>query len=242
MARFRVLIVDDTTLVRQALGSLLERQESVECVGEAATVHEAAAMAAALSPHVVLIDQDTQGFDIYQAVRLLKHRAPSAEVVVLGDEPDDERAFRALEAGACGYVLKDIQVDTLVRAIEGVCNGRTLMHPRVTRRLVERFRALMRERQDGGVRSPAGLTDREIEILAHMTHGATDQEIARRMYLSPTTVKSHIRSIFRKTGTRNRTQAVVYMLQSGWRPRPRGSFGHGQPTGGARPDEGDGER
>jgi len=118
-----------------------------------------------------------------------------------------------LEAGATGYVLKDINPENLARAIDGVCNGRTLIHPHVARQLVERFRVLSREKDGTNGNHLGGLTTREFEILLEVSKGSTDREIAQRIFLSTTTVKSHIRAIFRKIGARNRTQAVVYVLK-----------------------------
>ncbi|MDR7415135.1 MAG: response regulator transcription factor [Armatimonadota bacterium] len=224
MEKLRVLVVDDTTLVRQGLRSLLEQRERIDLVGEAASAQEAYELLEALRPDVVLLDQEMPGLDLVEAIRLFKSRLPEVEVIVLAEWADEERAFRAIEAGATGYVLKDIHIENLVRAIEGVTSGRTLMHPRITRQLVERFRLLMRERQEQNGSTLGGLTSRELEILLQMVKGATDREIASRMYLSATTVKSHIRSIFRKIGARNRTQAVAYALRNGWHLRPE----HGQ--------------
>jgi DNA-binding NarL/FixJ family response regulator len=234
--KLRVLVVDDTTLVRQGLRSLLEQRERIDLVGEAASAQEAYELLEALRPDVVLVDQEMPGLDLVEAIRLFKSRLPEVEVIVLAEWADEERAFRALEAGATGYVLKDIHIENLVRAIEGVTSGRTLMHPRITRQLVERFRLLMRERQDQNGSTLGGLTSRELEILLQMAKGATDREIASRMYLSATTVKSHIRSIFRKIGARNRTQAVAYALRNGWHLRAEygqsSSPGNGDSHGG----------
>ena len=213
--RLRVLVVDDTTLMRHGIRSLLEKRENIELVGEASSAQEASDLSGSLSPDVVLLDQDMPGLDSVEAIRLIKERVPKAEIIVLADWTDEEKAFRSLEAGATGYILKDINPDNLVRAIEGVCSDGTLMHPRVARQLVERFRVLARERTGKDGVHLGALTTRELEIVLEMTKGATDREIARKIYVSTTTVKSHIRSIFRKIGARNRTQAVVYVLKNG---------------------------
>lgn len=213
--RLRVLVVDDTTLMRQGIKSLLEKRENIEFVGEAASAQEATELSESLSPDVILLDQDMPGLDSVEAIKLIKGRVPKAEIIVLAEWTNEEKAFSSLEAGATGYILKDINPDNLIRAIEGVCNDRTLMHPRVARQLVERFRVLARERNGKDGLHLGGLTTRELEILLEMTKGATDREIAHKIYVSPTTVKSHIRSIFRKIGARNRTQAVVYVLRNG---------------------------
>ncbi len=215
MPKVRVFVVDDTTLMRHGIKSLFEKLDTVEFVGEAASAEEATDLAERLVPDVILLDQDMPGLDSVEAVRLIKKRVPKAEIIVLAETTDHERAFRVLEAGAIGYILKDINPENLIRAIEGVCNGRTLMHPHITRQLIERFRMLVREKNGKDGVHFGGLTSRELEILLEMTKGQTDREIAHKMYVATTTVKSHIRSIFRKIGAKNRTQAVVYTLKSG---------------------------
>jgi len=213
MSGVRVLVVDDTTLIRQGIRSLLEKRHGLEVVGEASNAQEATELAGTLAPDVILLDQDMPGLDTIEAIKLIKARHPKAEIIVLAEDADDEKPFRTLEAGAIGYVLKDINPDNLARAIDGVCNGRTLIHPQITRQLVERFRALAREKNGTNGSHLGGLTTREFEILLEVAKGSTDREIAQRIFVSTTTVKSHIRSIFRKIGARNRTQAVVYVLK-----------------------------
>jgi two-component system, NarL family, response regulator DegU len=215
MRRLRVLIVDDIALMRQGIKSLLEKRENLEFVGEGSSGHEAVQLAESLAPDVILLDQNMPGLDCAEAIKFIKERQPKTEIIVLAEETDAEKSFGTLEAGASGYVLKDINPDNLARAIEDVCNGRTLMHPHVARQLVERFRVLSREKNGKDDLHLGGLTSRELEILLEMTKGATDKEIAKKTHVSTTTVKSHIRSIFRKIGARNRTQAVVYVLKSG---------------------------
>lgn len=215
MGAVRVMVVDDMTLVRQGIESLLRGIDSVEIVGEVCDVQEALGVLARVNPDVVLLDQDMPGLATPEAVSLLKQHRPQTEIIVLSEAPDEERAFRALEAGASGYVLKDISPENLVRAIHGVCDGRTMTHPYITRRLIERFRALMQERTGKNGAHLAGLTNRELGIVMEMAEGATDREIAKKACLGESTVKSHIRSILRKIGARNRTQAVAYLLRKG---------------------------
>ncbi|HYM92439.1 MAG TPA: response regulator transcription factor [bacterium] len=215
MGAVRVMIVDDMTLVRAGIGSLLKGRDAIGLVGEAADIREAIGALAQADPDVVLLDQDMPGLGTPEAVGLLKQHRPQTEILVLSETPDEERAFRALEAGASGFILKDITPDNLVRAIHGVCDGRTTTHPYITRRLIERFRVLMAERSHKNGTRPAGLTNRELEIVVEMAEGATDREIAQKAHLGETTVKSHIRSILRKIRARNRTQAVAYLLRNG---------------------------
>lgn len=215
MPAVRVMIIDDMTLVRQGIESLLRGRESVDIAGQAADVPEAVNTITQVDPDVVLLDQDMPGLATPEAVSLLKQHHARAEIIVMSETPDEERAFRALEAGASGYVLKDISPENLVRAIQGVCDGRTVTHPYITRRLIERFRVLMQERTSQNGAHLAGLTNRELGIVIEMAEGATDREIAKKANLGESTVKSHIRSILRKIGARNRTQAVAYLLRKG---------------------------
>lgn len=211
----RVLAVDDMTLVRQGLHEILKGRNSVDVVGEAADSHEAVELVRQLTPDVVLLDQNVPGLPTPETILLIKQHHPNAEVIVLSETADPEEAFRAIEAGASGYILKDITPENLIRAIHGVCNGRTVMHPFITRQLVDRFRTLMRERNNNANGHLAGITGRELEIIIEMAKGATDREIANKTSLAESTVKSHIRSILRKMGARNRTQAVAYVLRRG---------------------------
>jgi len=210
-----VLIVDDTTLMRQGIRSLLEQRHPVELVKEAADPQAATEMTKGMAPDIVLLDHDIPGFDTVQAISLLKNRLPEGEVIVLAETPDDNEALRTFEAGANGYVLKDTDADSLFQAIGCVRTGGTFITPRVARQVLDRFRALARERRGLDGLHGGGLTAREREILLKVTKGTTDREIAREMYVSETTVKSHIRSILRKLGVRNRTQAVAFVLQDG---------------------------
>jgi DNA-binding NarL/FixJ family response regulator len=211
----RVLAVDDMTLVRQGIHQILKDRDSVDVVGEAADSHEAVELARQLTPDVVLLDQNVPGLPTPETILLIKQHHPQTEVIVLSETADPEEAFRAIEAGASGYILKDITPENLIRAIHGVCNGRTVMHPYITRQLVDRFRTLMRERNNNSNGHIAGITGRELEIIIEMAKGATDREIANKTSLAESTVKSHIRSILRKMGARNRTQAVAYVLRRG---------------------------
>jgi two-component system response regulator DevR len=218
MDKVRVLVVDDTTLMRRGLKSLLEQSEGVEFVGEATNAAEATDLAARLQPDVILLDVDMPGLDAAEAIRLIKQNLTKVEIIALAEETDHRRALAAIEAGATGYVLKDISPDDLVKAVDAVCHGRTLMDPYVARQLIERLRMVIHEKRDNGVHL-GGLSGRELEILLEMTRGSTDREIAQKLFLSTSTVKSHIHSMLGKIGVKNRTQAVAYILQNGMMQR-----------------------
>jgi DNA-binding NarL/FixJ family response regulator len=212
----KVLIADDTTLFREGIKSLFGNHGQLAIVGEAANAVDAAEQAVSTEADVVLLDHDMPGLDCLEAIRLIKRSRSATEVIVLAETAQHERALRVVEAGASGYILKDIEPDDLVRAIVDVSNGCTLMNPRLARDLVAQLRVLARERrepQDGDQYDR--LTGREKQILMELANGATDREIAHKMFVTTTTVKSHIRSIFRKIGVKNRTQAAVLVFKSG---------------------------
>src|SRR3972149_4646415 len=212
----RVLMVDGMTLVRQGIQRLLRDQSSIEIVGEAAGADDAADLVRRTHPDVVLLAQDMPDLETSEIIPLLKRERQDVEVIVLSDAIDEERAFEALRAGASGYILKDIFPDALVQAIHGVCSGRAIVDPYVTRQVLNRFRTLMQERARFlEPRRFADLTERELTIVAEMANGATDREIARTLRVAESTVKSHVRTILRKIGARNRTQAVAVMLRRG---------------------------
>lgn len=216
MEKVRVLVVDDTTLMRRGLKSILEQSPGVEFVGEARNAAEATELAIQLQPDVILLDMEMAGLDAAETIRLTRQHLPTVEIIAMAKTTDQQKALRALEAGATGYVLKDISPDDLIRAIDAVCHGRTLMDPYVARQLIERLRAVLNGNGNhgNGVHF-GGLSGRELDIVLEMTRGATDREIAEKLFLSTSTVKSHIHSILGKIGVKNRTQAVAYVLQNG---------------------------
>lgn len=209
-----MLLADDLALVRQGIRALLSAVEDVEIVAEAATAEDVIRTVREKAPHVVLMDQDIPG-NTLQATRLIKETFPQVEVVIMTDRLDDMKALQAIEAGATGYILKDIPVANLAAALRAVCNGRAFFHPEVTRKMMERLLHITREQRSRLRLESEGLTQREMEILIELARGGTDREIAAKFVLAEGTVKTHIRHILRKLGVRNRTQAVAYVLRRG---------------------------
>ena len=212
--QIRVLVADDLTLVRQGIRALLNGIDGVDVVGEAESADHVIAMTRKLQPDVVLMDQDMPGNGLH-ATRLIKEAMAAVEVIIMTDRLSDGRALQAIEAGATGYVLKDIPVASLASAVRAVCNGRAFFHPEITRKLMEKLGHLTREQRDRLRLEFEGLTPRELDILFELARGSTDREIAARFVLSEGTVKTHLRHILRKLGARNRTQAVAYVLRKG---------------------------
>jgi NarL family two-component system response regulator LiaR len=213
MKQVRVLLADDLTLIRQGIRALLSVVEDVEIVGEVASADDAVRLARETTPDVILMDQDMPG-DTLEATRAIKEATPEVEIIVMTDRLDDVKALHAIEAGATGYILKDIPVANLAAALRAVCNGRAFFHPEITRKLMERLAHLTKERSRFRLESE-GLTARELDVLIELAKGSTDREIAAKFVVAEGTVKTHVRHILRKLGVRNRTQAVAYVLRRG---------------------------
>ncbi len=212
MNRVRVLLAHDLMLVRQGIRALLSAVEDLEIVGDVATANDAVLLAGKLCPHVALIDQGMT--ESLRAIRLIKETLPTVEVVVITDNLDEMKAFQAIEAGATGYVLKDIPVVNLVGALRAVCNGRAFVHPEITRKLMGRLGQLTRNQRDLLRLEFDGLTKRELDIITELSRGSTDREIAAKLVVTEGTVKTHLRHILHKLGARNRTQAVAHVLRT----------------------------
>ncbi len=212
----RVLIADDQTVVREGLATLLAATDGVEVVGGARDGEEAVSMAALRRPDVVLMDLRMPRCDGVEATRRLTAEQPEVRVVVLTTYADDSSVFAALQAGARGYLTKDAGAAEIAQAIRTVHAGDALLDPSVQRRLLESLRApaaTVAPAPPGPL--PDGLTQREAEVLGLIAEGLSNQEIAARLHVSETTVKTHINNLFSKTGVRDRAQAVGYAYGHG---------------------------
>jgi DNA-binding NarL/FixJ family response regulator len=217
----RVGLVDDQAMVRVGLRMILESEPDVVVVCEASDGAEALAMIAEHSPDVVLMDVRMPGMDGIAATREVIAAAPHARIVILTTFDDDEYLYGALRAGASGFLLKSADGDTLVDAVRVVAGGEALLAPAVTRRVIEQFAATPAE----GVSTAAphepdpaavgDLSERELEVLHLMARGLSNQEIAKELFVSNTTVKTHVSHILTKLGVRDRVQAVVEAYESG---------------------------
>jgi len=212
--RIRVLLADHLILVREGLHALFSKITDVEVVGEAETADNAVSLARQLQPDVLLMDQDMPGNSLL-AARLIKEGMPNIEIIIMTDRLSDGKAFQAIEAGATGYVLKDIPIASLASAVRAVCNGKAFFYPNITRKLLDRLGDPTRKRRDQLNLELGGLTPRELDILVELARGNTDREIAAKFVLSEGTVKTHIRHVLKKLGARNRTQAVAQVLRKG---------------------------
>lgn len=207
----RVLIADDHALVRDGTRELLEREDDIEVVGEAADGEQAVARTLEFTPDVVLMDVGLPQLNGVEATRRIKDQLPATAVLVLTVHDEDAYVFAALEAGAAGYLLKDVPAREVVAAVRAVTQGESVLHPAVTEKVLRRFRG----GQDGGPPPALQLTEREHQVLRAAATGRSNKEVANELDISPRTVQEHLRSIFRKLGAASRTEAVVTALQLG---------------------------
>jgi DNA-binding NarL/FixJ family response regulator len=215
----RVLLVDDQALLRSGFRMVLEEQDDIEVVGEAANGDEAVARAAELSPDVVLMDVRMPGSDGIDATRRIVDQLPAVRVLILTTFDLDEYAFTALRFGASGFLLKDVRPAELAGAIRCVAEGDAVVAPTVTRRLLNtyahRLPDLRPGRDPGRDQGLALLTEREVGILTEVAAGLSNQEIAAKLCVAEATVKTHLGRILAKLALRDRVQAVVYAYQTG---------------------------
>ncbi|MDF3290802.1 response regulator [Streptomyces silvisoli] len=210
-----VIIADDHRVVREGLATILGAMEGVRVAGLAVDGAQAVDLAVEHRADVVLMDLHMPGVDGVEATRRLKTEHPDTAVVVLTTYTDDDSILAALEAGATGYLTKNASAADIHRAIEAAASGHAMLDPLAAARLIHAAR-----RDDPGhavkdAALPDGLTEREAQVLGLIAQGLSNAEIAARLYLSRSTVKSHINQIFTKTGSRDRPQAIVYAHRHG---------------------------
>ena len=216
--RIRILLADDHVLVREGTRELLEREPDLEVVAEAGNGQQAVALAAELRPDVAVLDAAMPDMNGVEATRKIKAVSPTTAVLILSAYDSDAYLFAALEAGATGYLLKSSPAQELVRAVHTLHAGGSALHPDMARKLVDRF-AQPRARAPAPPPLPnevEALSERELEVLRLAARGLTNQDIARRLNIGRRTVQSHLASIFTKTDSQSRTEAVVTALRKGW--------------------------
>ena len=214
MSKIRILLADDHDLVREGTRALLEREEDLEVVAQAGDGEEAIRLATETRIDVALMDISMPKLNGVEATKQIKAKSPATAVLILTAYDDDQYVFALLEAGAAGYLLKNVRGHDLVDAVRSVHSGESVLHPIIARKVVNRF-----------VRSPNEpieqtaldlLTERELEVLKLAARGMGNRDIARELSLSVRTIQAHLSAIFGKMQVGSRTEAVVQALQKGW--------------------------
>ena len=229
----RVLVVDDQRLMRDGIASLLEMQEVIEVVGTASNGQEALEKAVSLRPDVILMDVRMPVMDGVEATGQVRRELPSCRILMLTTFDDDEYVMAALQAGASGYLLKDLPAPDLASAVQAVYKGIYQLDPAVASKVIaslSRLQTIDSANQSVAVSSASStmstagtpsphagdLTGREVEVLRLIAKGATNREIAEQLVISEGTVKNHISNILSRLGLRDRTQAAIYARENGW--------------------------
>ncbi len=220
-SKIRLLVADDRGDLRHALANLLALAEDIEIVGEAADGVEAAELAVARQADIVLMDIGMPRLDGIAATRELHERAPHIKVVILTIYADDDRVFRALQAGAWGYLLKDAGPDEVLRAVRAVRDGDGILHPGLVGRVIREFTRLAEPAHQREQRF-SELTPREREVLDLLAHGLRNHDIAGRLSIAEKTVKHHISSILSKLQLNHRTEAALLASRLGLGRRSEG--------------------
>ena len=210
MAKQRIILVDDHEVVRLGLKSLLERNPQFEVVGEAGSAREAIEQVATLKPEVVLMDIRLPGTSGIEACEEIINKFPGTKVIMLTSYAEDEMLFSAIRAGASGYILKQIDSDGLVKALEAVSRGEALLDPAVTQRVFQEVRRAVKEEEASAF---VHLSQQEKHVLLLVSEGKTNREIAKSLFLGEGTVRNYVSSILSKLGVNNRAEAAAYAVE-----------------------------
>lgn len=214
MKKISILLAENHVVVRESIRQFLEREANFEVVGEAGDGEEAVQMVSQLKPDVIIMDISMPKLSGIEATKQIKALQPSAVVLILTAYDYEQYIFPLLEAGAAGYLLKDVSSRELISAIQTVYKGEAVLHPAIARKVMERLRQPKVE--PTGERASDLLTERETSILKMAARGMTNSDIARELHLSVRTVGSHLGNIFNKLGVGSRTEAVIQAMKRGW--------------------------
>jgi DNA-binding NarL/FixJ family response regulator len=216
MSPIRILLVDDQSLFREGLRTLLSVQTGFDIVGEATNGEEALRLAATLRPDIVLMDVRMPVLDGVAATRMLRGILPTCRIIVLTTFDDDEYVFDALRAGAIGYLLKDAPSEKLYEAIRAGARGESFLQPAVAAKVVAEFARLVEKPHIPQQALADPLSEREREVLRLVAEGASNREIANRLVIAEGTVKNHVTNILSKLSVTDRTQAALNAHEIGW--------------------------
>jgi DNA-binding NarL/FixJ family response regulator len=206
----KVMIVDDHNLVREGLKAVFSQGDEIEVVGEAGSGEQAIEMVDQVKPDVILMDISMPGMNGIQATKAIRDKHPDSKIVILTMLDQEGYVYEAIKAGATGYMLKSTSSDELVNAIQTVNEGKALLHPDATAQLLKEFVSLAQNKA-----KDYGLSNREMEVLQLLSEGKTNKEVAKALWISEQTVKTHVAHIFDKLGTSDRTETVAQALRTG---------------------------
>jgi len=214
LSNIKILIADDHAVVREGTRQILEREPDLEVVAEAGDGEEAIRLAGISKPDVAIIDIAMPKLDGIEATKQIKTLYPTITVLILTAYDNDQFIFSLLEAGAAGYLLKNIRGRELIDAVRAVYAGESVLHPAIARKVLNRFSTAAGQPQEHKARET--LTQREVEVINLATRGLSNQEIANELSLSLRTVQAHLGHIFNKLQVSSRTEAVVHAIKEGW--------------------------
>lgn len=209
--KIRVLITDDHTLVREGFANMLSLETDIEVVGQASDAKESIKKVGELKPDIVLMDIKMTGMNGLEATRVIRREYPDTDVIILSMYDEEDYVRRAVEYGATGYILKDTSKEALLRAIKVVKDGGSLIQPSLAKKVLKD----LAQRKE----SPSytkELTEREVQIIQLLSEGNSNKDIGDSLFISEKTVKSHLRSIFKKLEVSDRAQAVAFAMRQGW--------------------------
>lgn len=214
MDKIRILIADDHAVVREGTRTLLEREPDMEVVGEAADGEEALRLLEKLKPDVAILDISMPKFSGIEVTRQIKAKLPSLAILILTAYDNDEYVFALLEAGAAGYLLKDVPIREVIDAVRAVYSGESVLHPSIARKVIQRAITGSVKSREG--KSEIELSEREKEVLKLAAKGLNNKDISESLCISIRTVQGHINSIFHKLGVGSRTEAIFLSVKKGW--------------------------
>jgi DNA-binding NarL/FixJ family response regulator len=203
--------VDDQELFRRGLTMLLSVEPDIQIVGEAGDGATAAALAAASSPNIVLMDVRMPKLSGIEAITAVRNAAPDARIVMLTVSDEEADLYEAIKGGASGYLLKDASTDEVAQAVRVVADGQSLISPSMAMKLLDEFKQM--SRTDRSQPTTPRLTERELEVLRLVAQGLNNREIARQLFISENTVKNHVRNILEKLQLHSRMEAVMYAVR-----------------------------
>ena len=215
MDRIKVLIVDDHRVVREGLSAILKSKENIQVLGEAQDGQEAVEKARSLLPDVILMDVSMPKMTGVEATRIIKREFPHIGIIALTMYEEQQYIFDLVRAGATGYLLKDSDSDQIVKAIQSVYRGDSLIHPAVASKILAEFSLMTQKKGKKSSWVEHDLTEREITVLRLVADGKTNKEIANNLDLREKTVKNHVRNIFHKLQVYDRTQAAILAIRKG---------------------------